>query len=75
MYLITSPIVRNGISWPRFGKGKYTLTINLDSLQQIRCLLALAWYNEEQPHFQISICTWISSYLVHEDDGLVWLVL
>ncbi len=30
MYLITSPIVRNGISWPRFGKGKYTLTINLE---------------------------------------------
>ncbi len=30
MYLITPPIVCNGISWPRFGKGIYTLTINLE---------------------------------------------
>ncbi len=46
MYLITSPIVRNGISWPRFGKGKYTLTINLEltTTNKVFVGIGLIWW-------------------------------
>jgi hypothetical protein len=43
-YPMALPIMCNGVSWSRSGKGKL----------QIRCLLALPYYDEKQPHLQTS---------------------
>jgi hypothetical protein len=77
-YHMASPIMHNGNSWSRFGKGKNVVAIKFELITTNKVFANIAFMMKNNPTsklHEIAICTRLSSYLVHEDNGLIWLIL